>query len=136
MDEPRYVPVDGEFERRPKKLKPNTDLAKRALRICGRRYYHSGEKSRWIVIEKAMLPLAPGLVSVYPSEWVEQLLSWAEKKNRQIIQIPFPALLAAIENEDRKTDFIAKWTANHQGEIPTEVIERKLDDVEDFNWEL
>jgi hypothetical protein len=139
--EPRYVSVDDDgnesHAQHPKWSMPNTPLAKKALVICGRKYYQKGEKSRWIVIEKAMMPLASGHVSVYPSEWVEQMLSWAEKKNKGGIVITFSALLNGLENKDRLVDFVARWKSNHkdalpEGDAPAPVVR---ENEEEFKWD-
>lgn len=137
MKDLRYVSIDQEdgVFGRPKKLIPNTDFAKKALGICGRKFYQPGEKSRWLKIEKAMLPLSAGLESIYPTEWVEQILEWAKKKNKYRIVIVFPNMLNAIENEDLKNDFIAYWHKQHP-KIEGDVLEQSFDTIDpiSFDW--
>lgn len=120
--EPTYVKAGDEFEdeaqkrkrRIPKWKKPKDDLAKRALKACGRKHYADRkERSRWLAITKSMLPLDAG-PSKYPLEWVEHCIEWPEKENRKYrskgkygVKIKFPSLLGYIENEAKKIDFIS-----------------------------
>lgn len=140
--EPRYVSVDEDGNsvavKHPKWSQPGTDLAKKALAICGRKYFLKGEKGRWIKIERAMMPLASGTVSVYPSEWVEHMLTWASKKNRTGVVIIFPRLLSGIENKDHINDFVARWKADNPAPtIDQETVakvEAPPEEAEKFDW--
>ena len=114
-------PYDDDYlsRDRPKWTIPKTDLAKQALCACGRKYYKSrSERSHWLKIEKAMVPLTVGVTSTYPTEWVENCIAWAEKKNREYrkerpgrlgVAILFPQLLSLIENNGQKLDFVSKY---------------------------
>jgi len=101
---------------------PRSALAIRALEACGRKYYaKKEERTKWRMIEKAMMPLSSEITSEYPSEWVEELIAWAEKSNlnyrkshpgRYGVKIRFGSLLYAIMNEGRKLDWISKAEKN------------------------
>lgn len=121
------VYVDDPFEEetnesgKPKWAIPRSELAKRALRACGAKYYPDKQaRSSWLEIEKAILPISTGITSIYPTEWVEEIIAWAEKANaayrkqysRYGVRVTFPSLLKAIRNEERKLIWISKAEKN------------------------
>jgi len=64
-----------------------------------------------------MMPLTSGITSKYPTEWVENRIEIAENMNGRKrggapfsggIKVTFPNLLKAIQNEEKKTDWVAK----------------------------
>jgi len=99
----------------PKWKKPTTDLCIRALAACGRKYFKDkAERSRWIAIEKAMMPLdAAGKVR-YPTRYVIETIEWFENKNRNYqiekgkkgVCFVFAGLLKMLENRERRDDWI------------------------------
>lgn len=119
MEEPRYID-DDELFGRPKQKKtryvwqiPKTEFQRRILYACNKRKYFSVKKeeecSRVIAIEKAMMPLTSGIISKYPTEWVDNCIDWVGKKRREGELIPLTSLLSFIENEDKKNSFVSKW---------------------------
>ncbi len=127
IPEPTYGEPGDEFGDQeqagtlPKWATPETPLAIRALHACGRTRYKkvkgNGEKTQWKLIEKAMMPLTSGITSKYPTEWVENRIEIAENMNGRKrggapfsggIKVTFPNLLKAIQNEEKKTDWVAK----------------------------
>jgi len=115
--EPELVDEGDEFGdqqkvgKRPKWTLPNTGLAKQALSACNQKYYSKGDKTKWLKIEKGMVPLTSGIVSQYPTEWVMNRIKIAEEMNaneRKIrpggvgIVVSFPKLLSSINNEEKR----------------------------------
>jgi len=114
-----------------------TALAKRALAACGSvsgLFQEKRLKTRWTMIEKSILPLSSGLESKYPTEWVEEIVAWAEKKNNQYVRdnpsrrgiaIGLPQLLSAIENQERKEE----WLRNRKEKVLP--VSASIDDLTD-----
>jgi len=89
-----------------------------------RRFGSKDERSRWIAIEKAMMPLdALGRVK-YPIGWVEYEINWVREQNRiftvttgkKYPKYSFSALLTCIENEEHKNTWVA-MTLQKRGTI-------------------
>ena len=127
IPEPTYGNPGDEFgdgepaSKKPKYLTPDTALAIRALHACGRLQYKkipgTGEKTQWKQIEKGMMPLTSGITSKFPTEWVNNRIEIAEKMNGRKagsepfsggVKMTFPNLLAAIKNEEKKIDWVAR----------------------------
>jgi hypothetical protein len=134
------------------KLPTEHDLCRRALKATGRKYFADRqERSRWLRIERDMAPMDRSGQVTYPQEWVEMLIGWAEKKNRayqntslsQRIQIIFPALLGALENEEKRIDWInaelarrRKRTVDWQNDSLEELYGDRLPDNLRPDWEM
>lgn len=118
-EEPYYVDFEDEVEKEPPKWKsPKTPLGEKALAACGRKYFKDKkEGSKWRMIEKCSLPLASGIDSVYPKEWIEQMIDWAKTRNHFRVIIVFPALMKSIKNEAAITDFKAKWRKENRLDV-------------------
>lgn len=120
-NEPIYVEEGEEFgedfssgTRRPKWMFPKGPIQKMILNACGKQYYAThNERSAVIAIEKSTLYLSSGIISVYPTEWVESCVEWAKRKRQERVAISFLALINLINNSDRRTQFIQKWAREH-----------------------
>jgi len=123
-DDILYINVDDEGNPTGPKVKekwrqPDNDLHKRFLAAAW--YKHWPERSRggkdlrheFIRIERAMMPLSSTLISEYPTEWVEAMISWASKTNRMVRKVDLPGILNAINNADKKEEFIRIWAKKH-----------------------
>jgi hypothetical protein len=157
-DEPIYVDAPEQDIEEQEKPIPNwkfptdNDLCRRALMATGRKYFADRqERSRWLKIERGLAPLDRSGQVIYPQEWVEMLVAWAEKKNRAYqnasltprVQIIFPALLGAIENEEKRTDWInaelsrrRKQTVDWQNDSLEELYGDRLPDNLRPDWEM
>lgn len=123
--EPEYIAAGNEFgdqekkSSRPKWMIPTTDFQRSVLAACGRRYWPDKQargreiRLQFILIERAMMPLASGQVSEYPREWVDNCLEWFAKKNKSGY-VPLQALLTLLKDEDRKNEFVGKWKSGHK----------------------
>jgi hypothetical protein len=108
-DEPVYV--DGPFQRgqnRPKWSLATTPFQRDFLAALKRQYFSPKIKSEVIHIEKSMMSLATGLISDFPTEWVESCLAWAKKKNARAPVIGESELLSLVSNRDKKSDWLRK----------------------------
>ena len=133
--EPEYTDVyedGGEIRtHRPSVQKwkiPRNEFERRILASCKRKYFADrGEVYDTHKIHKAMISLKrDGVLSIYPTEWVESCIAFAERQNRLRIQVLFPNLLKYINNEEKKTDWIADF-------MRREAIDLKpSDELEDF----
>lgn len=137
LNEPYYDDIDN-FEdegKNDRKWKdPSSDLAKKALAICGRTYFRSKKESHeWKMIEKACVSLDTGIVSMYPLEWIENIFRWAEKKNRIQTVIVFPAMISAIKNKADIVDFVAKYR-KEKVITPVEIKKKQDFKKEKFDW--
>jgi hypothetical protein len=124
--------ADGEFTglKRPKWQSASTEFQKRFLATVGRTYYaDKNERTAVIAIEKSMLYLASGLISVYPTEWVENCMDWAVRKRREGYIINLKGLINLINDKDRRLQFIATW----QRKNPGVRLQTKIDDMEENN---
>jgi hypothetical protein len=115
--EPKYVAEGEEFgdsigrNTRPKWSIASTPFQKRLLSAVGKTYYKThNERSAVVAIEKSAISLTGGLISVYPLEWVDQCIDWANKKRRVDGQwVGFIGLVNLINNEDKKIEFVQRW---------------------------
>jgi len=89
-------PDTGEIVGGPSLL-PETDLAKRAFEITGRRQFRSTEANQWAKIEDGV---ANGEL---PREWIASRFWCALKYNWS-----FPILVKAIRNEDKLRDWLVR----------------------------
>ena len=124
-NETTYVNPGEEFEEEtinipgnnvPKWKKPNDDLCELAFGAVGRKYFaNKKERSRWIEIRKAAMSLDTKGATKYPIEWIKTIIQWATDTNKSyraqtqkfVSKITFPALLSAIENEERRKDWVS-----------------------------
>ena len=112
--------------KRPKWQTPVTDFQKSFLEILNRKYYaYKNERSALIAIEKSMLSLATGLISIYPTEWVETSLNWARKKRQDGFLIPFKGVINLINDKERKEQFVISWQRKH----PEIALKKQITDV-------
>jgi hypothetical protein len=58
-----------------------------------------------------MISLNTGIVADYPMEWVYSCLDWAREKNRtaRYGAIGLSGVLTAINNMERRDDFVRRW---------------------------
>lgn len=115
MDEPVYGPADPFEEElnpkhRPKWTYVNTPYEQMIMSAVGRsRYNTHSERSAVREVTRAMLSLDAGVVSLFPTEWVEHCCEIARKmrKDRKMIQLK--GILTLIYNDDRKKEFLEKY---------------------------
>lgn len=131
--EPVYIPDGEEFgedfssgSKRPKWTMPKGTIQKLILDAVGRQYYQTrNERSAVVAIDKATMYLNSGIISVYPTEWVETCVEWAKRKRHERMPISLLGLINLINNNDRKQQFIQKWSKEHsdvvlrKGEVPS-----------------
>jgi len=115
MDEPRYVDNwDEPSTKRPLWMTPETDFQIRIMRIFNRKWFAKGEKSNLVKIEKAMMSLTAGIVSVYPEEWVNNCIQYYMKLRREGQRPKLEGLIKYINNPDKKENFISNWQREHK----------------------
>jgi len=115
MDEPRYVDNwDEPSTKRPLWMTPETDFQIRIMRIFNRKWFAKGEKSNLVKIEKAMMSLTTGIVSVYPEEWVNNCIQYYMKLRREGQRPKLEGLIKYINNPDKKENFISNWQREHK----------------------
>jgi len=121
LPEPVRIPDGEEFgddfstgSKRPKWMTPKGPIQKMILDAVDRKFYQThNERSAIVAIEKSTLYLNSGIISVYPTEWVEQCVEWAKKKRRERMPVALIGLINLINNDDRKTMFVQKWAKDH-----------------------
>lgn len=117
--EPEYVDAGDEFDaeyvpRIPKWRLASTDLQKRLLDAAGRTYWPEGAegktlRGKFIAVEKAMMPMKSGVVSDWPTEWVEHCLKWYEGKKRTFVNpVPLKGFFTFLYDKDKKTTFVVR----------------------------
>lgn len=127
-DEPTYVDIDDEGkplgkDRRPKWQIPETEFQQRVIRVCRRKYFSNrNEKGELNLIDHTMYPWVQGQpVPKYPTEFVDQVLDWAGKKNEQANYpvVNVSAIITAIKNPVNLDRFVDKKSknANTQSEV-------------------
>ena len=113
-NEPEYIPVGDEFEDKSWKF-GDTAFHKRCLSICGRKYFHKEvEKKRLTAIESRMGDDS----TLYPEEYVDRILQWAQQKNLNRTAIMLPDLITAIRNRDNLAKYLKK--KHQKGELNIE----------------
>jgi len=131
MDEPRYVDNwDEPSSKRPKWMMPETDFQIRIMRVFGRKWFAKGEKSDLVKIEKAMMSLATGIVSVYPEEWVNNCINFYMRLRKEGQRPKLEGLIKYINNQDKKENFISNWQREHKTRL------YDLSDDDNLNQEL
>jgi hypothetical protein len=130
MSEPEYVDPDDPFgdhsykgRQRPKWTMPKTKAERDLLSAVGRKYYEDhAHRAMNLMITKAMLSLITGVVSKFPTEWVEYCCQWAIKKRKSSPPVPidWKGLLSFIHNDDAKNKFVERWLHKHQIEAHSE----------------
>jgi hypothetical protein len=124
-DEPTYVDIDDEGkplgkDRRPKWQIPETDFQLRIVSICKRKYFSNRhEKGELNLIDHSMFPWKPGqTIPTYPTEFVEEILTWAGKKNTQANYpvVNVSSIIKAIKNPINLERYIDKATRGTQTE--------------------
>ena len=117
-------PWDNEIkDKRPKYSKPSTGFEIRVLKAVGRKYYpwpkdiyydrYRRYKGIYSMISKAMLPLSGGIISTYPTEWVDHCIEWARQQRQKGILIGIKGLTTLILNVDAKEKFIRYFVKEH-----------------------
>lgn len=88
--------------------KPKTELAKSAIgAIPSRKYFKDKpEKKRWDTIEQKSM--GEDEASFLFRKWVEHKIAYVAKANAHTITRSFSNLLAQIENDDWRIEWIAK----------------------------
>lgn len=131
-EEPVYVDTGDEFGDKEKAHKweqpTNNRVLRDAFSATNKKKFLKEERSRWLAIEKAMMPLDKKGKVKYPTQWVEDCIQWADHGNRVYraktgsygIKIAFPALLSLIENEERKRNWIARTLSEGKIELSDE----------------
>ena len=115
---------------RPKWQSASTEFQKRFLATVGRTYYaDKNERTAVIAIEKSMLYLASGLISIYPTEWVDNCIDWAARKRRDGYIVNLKGLINLINDKDKRMQFVAAW----QKRNPSVRLQTKIDDMEENN---
>lgn len=103
-EEVEYIPLGDEFETQEWKY-PETDFQKRILSICGRKHFHKEvEKKRVSSIEQRM----GDDTTLYPKEYVEALMAWAQRMNITRTKITLPTLIGTIRDRDRVAKYLNK----------------------------
>lgn len=100
-------------DRRPKWMHSSSDFQKRVLSTCGMNYWPQGKQGKdirsfFIDVEKAMVSLDSGVVSIYPTEWIDKALDWASGK-RFIGIHGLIAIRGFIINDDEKNSFVYSY---------------------------
>ena len=121
--------ANGGGSGRPGWATPKTDLARRALAACGRKYFkgqtkHNSEFAEWDLEEQRALGATPE--SYIHKAWLMNLIEWAERSNTTQITIKFGSLRHAIQNQERMID----WKASNREKV---LSERGKNLVEGFN---
>lgn len=117
--EPEYIPAGEEFgstdkNKRPKWMIASTPFQKLFLSTVNRTYYQThDERSAVLAIEKSMMSLETGVISVYPKEWVDNCFEWVNRKRREGSPIALIALVNLINNSDRRAMFVTDWKRKH-----------------------
>jgi hypothetical protein len=130
MSEPEYVDPDDPFgdhsykgRQRPKWTIPRHNNERKLLLAVRRKYYETPKhKSLNLEVVKAMVSLSTGIISKYPTEWVDHCCSWAVNKAhaKKPEYINWKGLLTFIHNEDAKNEFVERWLHKHQIEAHSE----------------
>ena len=113
-DEPQYVddPFDDDEwspHKRPKWMSPSQSrpIEKRILEAVGRKYYPDRAiRSEIIKIAKGSMSLDSGVVSEYPTEWIEFCCEWAESKRAKGSIVQLKGLVTFINRKEARQEFI------------------------------
>jgi hypothetical protein len=114
---------------------PKSDLAKRALAACGRKYFHGHTKhdsefERFDAHEQRALGANDD--SYLYRKWIENGIQWAETTNVKGIEIAFPTVLLFLDNNERRIDWIARnkkrLLEERKNSVPTIGVSKVSDD--------
>jgi hypothetical protein len=143
--EPRYVGVGDEFEEddwlpnsnrgRPKWTRPQSNIERRMLRAIhpSKKFYNEKDRKareHAIMIAKAAVSLDTGIVSDYPSEWIEECCQVAEKMRKEKKFIQLKGLITLINNKERRDKFVATYTPKTRSNVKRKLYFNVEDDDE------
>jgi hypothetical protein len=97
--------------------KPTSSLCEEAFRATGKKSFtDKRERSMWVGIDKESGPWDGRGVVKYPTEYVRDMIKWAEKENNAYqsatltssVKITFSNLIKAIKNEERRSEWVSR----------------------------